>query len=85
MYLRLRVAKLHSQVIHKYSVPPSIYKLYTKEVNLLLRMPKLLRRDSIYQLKINTSFWLTNSNSEALFPLCSYYRKIHHFLRIIGV
>ena len=51
MYLPLRDAKLLSR--------NSIYELYTKEVNLLLRMPKLLiRRDSIYKLYINTVYLL---------------------------
>ena len=35
----------------------SIYKLYINRVYLLLRDAKLLLRDSIYKLKVNTSFF----------------------------
>ena len=62
MYLPLRDAKLLSR--------DSIYELYTKEVNLLLRMPKLLiRRDSIYKLYINTVYLLLRDAKQKGFHL----------------
>ena len=54
------------------------YKLYINKAYLLLRDAELLLRNSIYKLKINTSFWgIPFQNSEVLIP---YILSIERFL-----